>query len=246
MATSSPAHHAPSPPAASTTDPRALSTAIADHVARTVDTLQRRAAEVLSTFSEPRAADLTRAHRLRVRFAEAVTGFALGQAVRRLLTGLRRGLGADTTRAVRARLELALTSATGDHADRRATLATLELANEHRVTVALGEELRARFGQLAPRLTAVVEAVHDELARLVPARADELVAMLDLVARDPTLEERLADELRLGWPVLVALLRSKDAAISTPSPLWAAWLSLARGQRTPEALTPHDYILVVR
>jgi hypothetical protein len=172
--------------------------------------------EIGPTLIEPRALDLARARRVLGLFVDTITGFALGVIAGHVLGGMRRWYGDEGARAMRGALPT-----------------WQRLATEGSVT----EQLHVQFCHLQPLARALVGALP-----VLPMTA----AMLDLLAKEDTIERRVGEELARGWRVYSAAVTTKRYPALTP--LWQRWQWQLDGKPvlTRDEITQAGYIALVR
>ncbi|MBA3502252.1 MAG: hypothetical protein M4D80_02835 [Myxococcota bacterium] len=150
--------------------------------------------EVGTTLHEPRAVNPDRARRVLGFFVDTMTGFALGAIANHVTSGIRRWYGDEGIAAMRGALH-------GWPARQR-------IATDGSVV----EQLHVQFCHLQKHARTLVEGV--------PARPMTAV-MLNMLAKEDTIQRRVADELARGWHVYTAAVTTKR--YPTMTPLWQAW-----------------------
>ena len=170
------------------------------------------------TLAMPRVSDVDRAFRVQGHFAETMTGFALGVIAGHLFSGLRRWYGGDGVASMRAAMH--------GWPDRRID-----------AEGSIVDQLHVRFCYVNQQARGLVDAV--------PQRPMTSV-MLSLLAKEDTIERRVADELVLGWRVYQAAVTTKR--YPPMSRLWQQWQWQLDGKPmlTRDETAQAGYILLVR
>jgi hypothetical protein len=202
---------------AADTTPNDSFVAVADTV------LARALRQVTADLLEPRVSEPKRALEVLGRVAETLTGFAYGAIVGELVRGVRRWFGDEIATDV----QRTITTACGTPLVANGVVYLAD-AHERPLVNELASVLHLRFCAMSRDVQALVAAVVAKVDRRAPHKQGLVAVMLDLLAKDDTIEQRIATELSFGWQVFVAIVTAKpfpsmDARTARSRALWQAW-----------------------
>jgi hypothetical protein len=203
--------------------------------------------EALATLGEPRYEPSIESRRIVGMLVETIAGYAAGSTTRELARTVHAWFGAELAALVHA-------VAPGPRARRATTRDELDVDDElarrpQRLREEFAEQLRTRLAETARDLAALVEGV---AARLPGDRKRAAAAMFGELARTARYDDRLAQEIAIGWGCACAAIEHTPMPLIAASPrardLWQIWSELVGNPSPSETRQPAErdgYIALV-
>ncbi len=208
---------------------------------------QRSIDEALAALDKPRCESSIEARRIVGLLVETIAGYAAGSTTRELARAVHAWFGAESAALVHAAAPRPRTrrATTRDDVDVDDELAR----RPSRLLDELAAQLRARLAETARDLAALVDVV---AARLPGERSRAAVAMFGELARTARYDDRLAQELAIGWRCACAAIEHTPMPVIDSSPrardLWRIWSQLVGNPPPSETRQPAErdgYIALV-
>jgi hypothetical protein len=208
---------------------------------------QRSMTEALAKLREPRCERANEARRIVGLLVETIAGYAAGATTRELVRAVHAWFGAESAALVHA-------AAPRPRTRRAPTRDDIHVDDElarrpQRIVDLLAEQLHARLAETARDLAALVEVV---AARLPGDRNRAAAAMFGELARTARYDDRLANEIALGWRCACAAIEHTPMPVIDSSPrardLWQIWSELVGNPPPSETRQPAErdgYIALV-